>query len=311
MITVAVVGSVNTDLVVEVPRLPVAGETVLGSDMQVQPGGKGANQAIAAARLGARVSLFAATGDDDFGARVRAVLADEALDVSQVATIANVPTGTALIVVDPDGRNMITVAPGANHRLTESHLASLRHPGVAVVLLQLEIPLATCREAARIARQAGARVVLNAAPLHDPHDPVLTELLPDVDVLVVNEGEARQLTGQPSPGDLTGWAGVAAGLRKLGPDAVVVTLGERGAVAAEDGATYQQQTFDVAAVDTTGAGDAFCGALAVRLAHADPLPDAVRVACAAGALATTRIGAQSGLPTQAELDRLLDPRRSH
>lgn len=306
MIEVAVVGSINTDLVVEVPRLPAVGETVLGSDLQVQPGGKGANQAIAAARLGAEVTLFAATGDDEFGSHVRTVLAGENLNVSQVATIPDTPTGTAMIVVDSAGRNMITVAPGANSRLTEEQLGNLRHAGDdAVVLLQLEIPLTTCRAAARIAHQAGARVVLNAAPLNDPQEAPLVELLADVDVLVVNEGEALQLAAGSAPDDPDGWADVAANLRELGPDAVVVTLGGQGAVAATSEATHIQPAFVVDAVDTTGAGDAFCGALAVELASGESLTSAVRAASAAGALATTHMGAQSALPTQKDVGRLL------
>lgn len=306
MTKVVVVGSVNADLVVVAPRLPAPGETILGGDLVMHAGGKGGNQAVAAARLGARTTLVAATGNDEFGVGLRDALAREDLDVSQVAVVQQAPTGIAMIVVGPDGRNMITVAPGANRRLAETHLAALHEVGDddTVVLLQLEIPSATCRAAVRIARDVGAMIMLNAAPLRDPDDPALAKVLSAVDVLVVNEVEASQLARQPEPRDTASWAELAQKLRELGPGTVVVTLGEHGAVAAEAGSTYVQPAFAVEVVDSTGAGDAFCGALAVSLGQGDSLPSALRRACAAGALATTRVGAQAGLPTAAELGLL-------
>lgn len=223
--------------------------------------------------------------------------------MSQVAVVQQAPTGVALIVVGPDGQNMITVAPGANRRLAETQLAALHEVSDddTVVLLQLEIPSAICRAAVRIARDAGALIILNAAPLQNPDDPVLAKVLGAVDVLVVNEVEASQLARRPEPRGTASWVELAQELRELGPGTVVVTLGEHGAVAAEAGSTYVQPAFAVDVVDSTGAGDAFCGALAVTLGQGDSLPFALRRACAAGALATTRIGAQPGLPTAAEL----------
>lgn len=302
MSRVVVVGSVNLDLVSTVPRLPAAGETVLGSDVAYQPGGKGGNQAVAAARLDADTLLVAAVGDDSFGADLREALLAEGLPATGVTTIEGTPTGIAMIVVDGDGGNLIVVAPGANARLAAGRIDVVPDefwPG-AVLLLQLEIPLDTCLHAATRARRAGASVVLNAAPLSKTDDPVLAELLGAVDVLVVNQVEAASLAGLD-----TDWAGVAATLRSRGPAAVVVTLGADGAVAVDDDGTRTQPAYPVHAVDTTGAGDSFCGTLAVALAEQRPLAEAVRRGCAAGALSATKLGAQPGLPTGAELEAFL------
>ncbi|MDG4825575.1 ribokinase [Asanoa sp. WMMD1127] len=292
MSRVVVVGSANLDLVVGVPRLPAPGETVLGSDVVTGPGGKGANQAVAAHRLGAETLLVAALGDDRFGTDLRAALAREGLPLDRLVTRAGIATGVALIVVEAAGENTIVVAPGANARLDDSSLDGLFAPG-DVLVLQLEIPLETCLAAARRARDAGASVLLNAAPLPPAGAAALTELLGVVDVLVVNEGEARQLGGD------------ARALLRHGPAACVVTLGARGAVSADGTGARTHPPFPVDAVDTTGAGDTFCGALAVGLASGIDLDQAVRRGCAAGALATTRMGAQSAMPTGAELDLFL------
>ncbi|WNM38888.1 ribokinase [Micromonospora halotolerans] len=311
MSRVVVVGSANLDLGVAVPHLPAPGETVLGDDVAARPGGKGSNQAVAARRLGADTLFFAAVGDDRFGADVRAALTAEGLPPDHLTTVAGVATGVALIVVDTAGENSIVVAPGANARLTGDALAAL--PATlgpdAVLVLQLEIPLATCLAAARHARDAGARVVLNAAPLPDLVPPTMATLLRHVDVLVVNEGEALRLAGVPA----TDWAALAAGLRTHGPAACVITLGERGAVHADAAGVTAHPAFPVDAVDTTGAGDSFVGALAASLADGQSLAEAVHRGCAAGALATTRMGAQSALPTRADLDRFraTHPEASH
>lgn len=304
---VVVVGSVNLDVLVGVPRLPEQGETVLGRDAVYRPGGKGSNQAVAAHRMGAEVTLFAACGDDPFGTDLRTALEREGLDLSPVHSLPGVPTGVALVVVTDDGRHTITVAPGANLHLQPSHLAALPGTltGSSTLMLQCEVPIATSLAAARVARDAGARVVLNAAPMPTRGEQ-LTELLGLVDVLVVNEIEAAQLTGAASPDGTAGWTSVARELRRLGPSTVVITLGAQGAVAAGDGGTYSQSPFRVDAVDGTGAGDTFCGALTVDLAEGRELELALRRACAAGALATTRVGAQAALPEPADVDRLLD-----
>ncbi|MEV4539502.1 ribokinase [Asanoa sp. NPDC049518] len=292
MSKVVVVGSANLDLGIGVPHLPEPGETVLGSDVVASPGGKGANQAVAAHRLGADTVLVAAVGADRFGADLRGALGRAGLPLDHVVTRNDTATGVALIVVDDAGENTIVVAPGANAGLDSAALDALPDlltPG-DVVALQLEIPLDTCLAAARHARRAGALVLLNAAPLPPAG---LAELLGTVDVLVVNEGEAERLGGD------------AVALRQRGPAACVVTLGARGAVSSDSAGTRDHPPFRVDAIDTTGAGDTFCGALAAALAAGADLHDAVRRGCAAGALATTRMGAQSAMPTAAELDLFL------
>ena len=216
-----------------------------------------------------------------------------------------------MIVVERKGENTIVVAPGANALFTADLMSAL--PAVltpdAVLALQLEIPVASCLAAARHALDCGARVVLNAAPLPKVLDPAFGDLMATVDVLVVNEGEALRLSGRPQAptdqADWAGWAELADGLRGLGPSGCVVTLGSHGAVCADARGRYVQPAFDVDAVDTTGAGDSFCGALAVALADGAPLREAVRRGCAAGALAATRMGAQSAMPAAAELDQFL------
>lgn len=306
MSAVVVVGSSNLDFIIEVPVLPVAGQTVLGSDVVIRPGGKGANQAVAAQRLGADTTLVAAVGDDQSGSTLRAALAAEHLDLGQLATVDG-PSGVALIVVATSAANQITVAPGANRRLSAVHLATLGTvlTPAAVLLVQLEIPTATCVAAARLARDAGATVVVNAAPPADPADPCFADLLALTDVLIVNEGEASSLSGvSRPPSDVDGWRELAVAIGAQGPPAVVVTLGDAGAVAAEGDASFFVPAFAVSAVDSTGAGDAFCGAVAAALAEKRALPEAVRRGCAAGALATTAVGAQAAMPDKAELERL-------
>jgi ribokinase len=303
---VVVVGSINLDVVVPVPRLAGTGETVLGTDALLRPGGKGANQAVAAARLGARTVLVAATGDDHFGEVVRAALAAEPVDLTRVVTVPGAPTSLALIAVDPAGQNTVTVAAGANLRLDPSRddLLDALQPG-DVLLLQLEVPLRTCLVAAEAARRRGALVVLNAAPIPSDLDPAFAALLRHVDVLVVNETEGRQLRGHAGLEHAGDWRQLAKALRDLGPPVCVLTLGDQGAVSSTEGATHHQPAFPVAAVDTTGAGDAFSGAVAVALARGRPIAEAVRLGCAAGALATTSLGAQSALPTLAAVERFL------
>jgi ribokinase len=311
MARVVVVGSVNLDLTVAVSHLPGAGETVLGSDVSFHAGGKGGNQAVAAHRLGADTVLFAAVGADKFGTDLRSALHAEGLDLASLRTIDGAATGIAMIVVESSGENTIVVAPGANSLFDGGPLAAQLPPVLApgaVLLLQLEIPIGTNLAAARLARAAGATVLLNAAPLPKPIDPGLTELLSLVDVLVVNEGEALRLSdGQRErPPDATGWAPVAAGLRAHGPAVCVITLGPAGALAAAPQGTVSQPAFAVDAVDSTGAGDAFCGAVAVALAQGRPLAEALRRSCAVGALATARMGAQAALPSADALERFLD-----
>ncbi|MDF9811230.1 ribokinase [Streptomyces sp. SPB162] len=306
-----VVGSLNMDLSVTVPRLPGPGETVSGADVVRGPGGKGGNQAVAAARLGARVRMVGLLGDDAHGGELRAALVAEGIDDGAVGTLPGAASGLALIVVQDDGENTITLSPGANDRLDESMLRALTDGTVAnradTVLLQLEVPLPTVLAAAREARAAGALTVLNAAPLPAP-GPLLTELLREVDVLVVNETEAAGLLRLPDVSSVArdeSWTARAERLRLLGPGTVVVTLGAAGAAAADGRCRLTEPGFPIDAMDTVGAGDAFCAQLALALGPGRPLAPALRRACAAGAVAATRRGAQQALPTRAEVDALV------
>jgi ribokinase len=290
---VVVVGSVNADLVISVDRRPAAGETVLGSDLATFPGDKGANQAVAAARLGARVSLLGRVGSDSQGAFLRSSLVEAGVDVGHLATTEG-PSGVALITIDPDGDNSIIVSPGANGKLTEADVLSARpvFETVSVVSAQLEVPLPAVLAAARLADACGARTVLNLSPPRE----IPAELLALCDPLVVNEHEAAFLLGGEGP-----VAEQAAALLGLGPRSVVVTLGAAGAYAAAPGVGTGVASPEVRVVDTTGAGDAFTGALAWRLALGDDLADATAFAVRVGAAAVRKQGAQSSYPSLAEV----------
>jgi ribokinase len=303
MCQIVVIGSSNTDLVARVPRIPAPGETVSGGQFTIAGGGKGANQAVSAARLGADVIFVARIGDDLFGRRMLDALRQEALDLSYVAVDPEVASGVALIVVDASGENSIAVAPGANDRLSPAdvHRARSTVESAQVVLLQLEAPVETVRAAVELAHAAGVRVILNPAPAPPPG--ALDDILPQVDVLTPNEGEVEALAG--TEGDVVA---AARNLVARGVPAVVVTLGAGGALIATGDDTIHVPAFSVEAVDTTGAGDAFSGGLAVALAQGRSLAEAVRFGNACGALAATRPGAQPSLPTAAEVQRFLDRR---
>ncbi len=296
--SVAVVGSVNLDLVVPVPHHPRPGETVLGSDHFSNPGGKGANQAVAAARLGQRVAMVGCVGDDDAGADLRASLSAEGVDVERVVTLHGVPSGIALISVDEAGENAIIVSPGANARVGVDAVERAHDllDSAPVTLLQLEIPLETVVAAADAA--AGA-VVLNPAPGR----PLSGDLLAQVDVLVPNLGELAVLSEADAPGDLDAAASLASGID--GPEAVVVTLGSNGALLVSGSESLHVPGVEVRAVDTTAAGDSFCGALADALVRGLELEPAVRWAVAAAAHTVTGKGAQGSLPTRANVERLM------
>ncbi|MFJ8491215.1 ribokinase [Streptomyces sp. NPDC094038] len=293
-----VVGSANADLVIRVERRPGAGETVLGGDLATHPGGKGANQAVAAARLGARTALLARVGDDAHG---RLLLdSQRAAGADPVGVlVGGAPTGVALITVDPSGDNSIVVSPGANGRLTPADVqaaVSLFHAS-RVVSAQLEIPLETVLEAVRNLAP-GSRFVLNPSPPR----PLPGEVLGACDPLIVNEHEARVILGEAcvseEPAD---WARL---LLAKGPKSVVVTLGAEGALVADGGGVSHVPSVKVDAVDTTGAGDAFTAALAVRLGAGASLAEAAAYAARVGAAAVTRRGAQESYPTAAEVDAL-------
>jgi len=286
-----VVGSANLDLVARTLRLPGPGETVLGSDFAQHPGGKGLNQAVAAARAGVTVAFLGAVGDDDAGRTLRTVAANEGIDMSGLRVADGVATGRAVITVDDSGENSIVVIPGANARV---HVDVL--PAATVVLAQLEVPVATVIAAFAAARSAGSRTMLNPAPV--PVDGLSDELLSLCDILVPNEHEVELLGGVDR-------------LLASGVGAVVVTQGAAGVTVTEvpGATTWSVEAFEVDPVDTTGAGDAFCGALAARLAGGDDLRPAVRYAAAGGALATTSAGAVPSLPHAADIERLLSRTR--
>jgi ribokinase len=292
---VVVVGSANADLVVSVQRRPGAGETVLGGELVTLPGGKGANQAVAAARLGAAISFVGRVGDDAHGRLLLESLRGAGVDVAEVGT-GSEPTGVAIILLTPDGDNSIVVAPGANGALTPDHVLTSTVTGADVLLLQREVDPVTSLAAALACR---GRVLLNLAP----SGPMPAQLLQRTDVLVVNEHEAADLLDGVDAGSLDP-VDAASRLRELGPAAVVITLGADGAVAADAAGSHRVHSPKVAVVDTTGAGDAFTGALAWRLAAGDGLPAALTVAVRVGALAVTRPGAQPSFPSAAELERL-------
>jgi ribokinase len=286
---VAVVGSVNLDLVATTARLPRPGETVSGTSYAEHAGGKGLNQAIAAARSGARVALVAAVGDDAAGSALRSLAAADGVDVTAVSVLAGEATGRALITVDEGAENSIVVVPGANALLRAENA-----PRARVVIAQLEVPIDEVITAFRDARGAGARTMLNPAPAHALPD----ELVQLCDIVVPNEHEVELIGG-------------VSALLSMGVSAVVTTLGAAGVVVTEsfEGVveTWSESAVAVTPVDTTGAGDAFCGALAARLAAGDELRSAVRYAAAAGALATTVAGAVPSLPRADAVRALTHP----
>jgi len=299
---VCVVGSANVDYTVALPRLPSAGETVSGGTLLVNLGGKGANQALAARRLGGEVRMIGCVGDDADGRRIRESLAAAGIGVEGLVATADAATGTALITVDPQGRNQIAVAPGANHSLTvdmaEPFAASIAWADV--VACQLETPLPVVRWALGEARRHEVVTILNPAPVQ----PLDAEILALVDFLTPNEHEAARLTGLAV--DSLESAREAAGrLLASGAGAVLVTMAEGGVLACQGDTAIHFPAFSVEAVDTTAAGDAFNGALALGLAAGGTLEQAIPLASAAAALACTKRGAQDSLPGRAEVEAFL------
>jgi ribokinase len=294
---ITVLGSLNMDISVTVPHLAGPGETVLGSAARLQPGGKGANQAVAAARLGASVRMAGCTGDDDFGRTLRSALGAAGVDMTAVRVLAGVPSGLALITVDASGENSITVAPGAN-RLTgpPEADASAAMPCDALIL-SAEIPVPVLAAALGRARAAGVLTLLNLAPAPPDASGLLAA---GVDWLIVNAPEAGAILGRPVA-DPAGAQAAAADLAGAGAGRVVITLGRDGAVLAGPDGALAVPGFSVPSVDSVGAGDAFVAALAVAVASGAAPPDAVRLACAVAATAVTRPGAQEGLPAGADV----------
>lgn len=300
---VAVAGSLNVDLVARAPRMPQPGETIIGSDFRRVPGGKGANQAVAAAKLGAQVAMMGRVGGDTFATQLRENMRSVGIDLTHVTEDPDAPTGVALIIVDDAGQNSIVVASGANAHFSPADVAAAEETLAAadVLLLQLESPLETVIRAAEIAAAHGVHVILNPAPAQELPD----SLLSLVDALIPNESETALLTGRSVESDKDARA-AARDLLAYGVETVIITLGERGALLTEDDSATLIPSFEVEVVDTTAAGDGFVGSFAVALAEGRTLQEAVRWGNAAGALAATKMGAQPSLPTRKALERLLE-----
>jgi ribokinase len=300
--TVVVVGSLNVDLVVGLDRMPDPGETVIGRTLDQHPGGKGLNQAVAAARLGARVEMIGAVGTDDSGAWLRDIVTSESIGDSGVRTVDG-PSGTALIEVDRTGMNRIVVVPGANGKVTPDEVAAALDTidDIAIVLTQGEVPLASIEAAMVVGRAKGARTVLNPAPVIDY--PI--ELLRAVDIVLPNEHEAAQLTGIDTS-TLEGAQDAAAHLVALGVTCAIITRGGEGAIWATAHDSGSVGVFPVTPLDTVAAGDGFCGGLVAALAEGLEIDEAMRWASAAGGLATTKAGAVPSLPTRDQLTALLN-----
>lgn len=299
---IVVVGSSNTDMIVKLHHLPKPGETVSGGAFSTAAGGKGANQAVAAARAGAEVSLVARVGDDSFGEQAVAGFVGDGIDVSHVTRHSAEPSGVALIFVDEGGENCIAVAPGANAALTPDDVEAAKEmiTGADVLVMQLETPIESVERAAGLAREHGVKVILNPAPAR----PLSDEILANVSILTPNETEAELLTGIQVSDDAAAEEAAKA-LVARGVDTVILTLGSRGAYVFESGSGELVPGFEVQAVDTTAAGDVFNGSLAVGLSEGKPLAEAVRFANAAAALSVTKLGAQPSAPSRSEIETFL------
>ncbi len=299
---IVVVGSANVDMVVKAERIPRPGETVLGGDFTLTAGGKGANQAVAAARMGGQVTFVGRVGGDSFGDGARRDLAAEGIDTTYLLPDPESAHGVALILVDCMGENAIAVAPGDNARLTADDVSNAEPAFAAcdVVLLQLEVPLPAVERAVELGKKHGKKVVLNPAPSAALPDSLLSQ----VDVLTPNETEAEMILGGADKG-LGGVATTAEELLRRGVGMVVVTMGREGVFVVRPDAQFHIPGRKVQAVDTTAAGDAFSGALAVGLGEGRDLRETLKRAVAASALSVTKMGAQASLPTLAEVEAFL------
>jgi ribokinase len=298
---IIVIGSSNTDMVIQSDRLPNPGETIIGGDFLMNPGGKGANQAVAAARMGGHVTFISKTGNDLFGKQSMDHYNAEGINTEYIFSDPKNHSGIALITVDANGENCIVVASGANASLSPSDIESARAEieSCALVLMQLEIPIETVEYAAEMANQKGIRVILNPAPARALSDKLLRGLY----ILIPNTNEAEILSGI----QVTDWESArkaANALSARGVKNVVITLGSLGALIKEGNEYYTVQATKVTAVDTTAAGDTFCGTLCVGLSEGKSIVDSVAIASKASALAVTRMGAQSSIPYRSELSSL-------
>lgn len=297
-----VVGSINTDMILQVDHIPRPGETILGGEFSMAAGGKGANQAVAAARAGGETTLLARVGSDSFGQHAVERLANDGIDVDHIIQDCGAPSGVALIFVADSGENSIGVASGANSRLSPDDVQQAADVirSASVLLLQLETPLETVEAALKIASATGARVILNPAPAQ----PLSAEVLQQVSVLTPNESEAEQLSGIQVT-DVDSAARAARSLREQGPEVVIITLGAAGVYVDSDQITGAVAGFAVDAIDTTAAGDVLNGALACGLADARPLEEVIRFANAAAALSVTKLGAQPSAPVRRDIETIL------
>jgi len=300
--SLVVLGSINADHILNLESFPAPGETLLGSQYQVAFGGKGANQAVAAGRSGAKIAFIACTGDDDTGARVRKQLASDNIDVAPVSVIAGESTGVALIFVNGEGENVIGIHAGANAALTVDLIEAQREciANASALLMQLESPIESVLAAAKIARENQTLVALNPAPARELSD----ELLLLLDIITPNETEAEKLTGVRVDNEADA-AKAAKVLHDKGIKTVLITLGSRGVWASINGEGSRIPGFKVQAIDTIAAGDTFNGALITALLEEKPLAEAIRFAHAAAAIAVTRKGAQLSVPWREEIDNFL------
>lgn len=299
---IAVVGSSNTDMIVKVPRIPKPGETILGGKFSTAAGGKGANQAVAAARAGGDVTFIACVGDDMFGKEAVEGFESDKINTKFIRIDQTEPSGVAMIYVDDNGENSIAVASGANAALSPGDVERAGEiiTSADILLMQLEIPLETVRKAALLAKSAGVSVILNPAPAQ----PLDDELLQAISIITPNESEAELLTGITVK-DRAGAEKAADALIKKGVESVIITLGSKGAFLKSAGPTEMIEGFKVEAVDATAAGDVFNGALAVAIAEGKPLPQAIRFAHAAAAISVTKLGAQPSVPDRRAIEKML------
>jgi len=303
---ICVVGGINMDLVVQVPRIPRPGETVHGGGLARFPGGKGSNQAVAASRLGASVTMVGQVGTDAFGDELIETLQAASVETSGVRRVADTATGVALISVASDGQNAIVVAPGANMVWEEDAIADVERTVARcrILVLNLEVPPVVIARAVRAAKRTGAQVILNPAPYRSGDETCFGE----VDFLVPNQVEAACFAGVDADA-VNDWDAVGRRLRQLGPRTVIVTLAGEGSMIVDDAGATRVPSFSVPVLDTTAAGDAFVGGLAVAMLRGTSLPEAVRFANACGAFAVTRAGAQPSLPSREDVERLIAGRR--